>query len=311
MKKLLCLILLLTACKPADDNFINGYIEGEYVYVAPAASGMLDEVNVVKGQQVNIGDKLFAVDKEIWQSKLIQAQNELNKAYSNYANLSKGKRKQELDVIIEQKTQAQATFVNAEKEYKRAQNLLKSKTVSQANFDNKLAAFQSAKAKVAELEAELETAMLSAREDELKIAQNNIEIAKQNLEQMTKQAQDNAPIAKVSGVVNDVYFRFGEFVTAGNPVVSVLSQENVKIRFFVNEKTLPQIKYNQQVFVSCDGCKEELKAKVSYISPSAEYTPPVIYSNESRDKLVFMVEATFSNTADVLPVGLPVSVRIK
>ena len=112
-------------------------------------------------------------------------------------------------------------------------------------------------------------------------------------------------------MVDDVYFRIGEFAAAGNPIVSILPPENVKIRFFVNEKTVPQITYNQRVWVSCDGCAKALPAKVSYISPSAEYTPPVIYSTESRDKLVFMVEATFEHTADVLPVGLPVSVRIE
>lgn len=129
--------------------------------------------------------------------------------------------------------------------------------------------------------------------------------------QVKRQYEQNIVTAKVNGVVNDVYFRLGEFITAGNPVVSILPPENVKIRFFVNEKTLPQIKYNQPVWVNCDGCAEELKAKVSYISPSAEYAPPVIYSNESRSKLVFMIEATFENKNDVLPVGLPISVRIK
>lgn len=74
---------------------------------------------------------------------------------------------------------------------------------------------------------------------------------------------------------------------------------------------LPQIKYNQTVFVSYDGAINEIKAKVSYISPSAEYTPPVIYSTESRDKLVFMIEAVFENKSETLNVGLPVSVRIE
>ena len=131
MKKLLCMILLLTACKPADDNFINGYIEGEYVYVAPVASGMLDEVNVVKGQQVNIGDKLFAVDKEIWQANLQKAENDIEAA-------------------TEQQKAAVAFLINAEKEYNRAKSLVKNKTVSEANYDAKLASFESAKAKVAE-----------------------------------------------------------------------------------------------------------------------------------------------------------------
>ena len=273
MKKLLCLILFLVACKPADNNFINGYIEGEYVYIAPAVGGMLDEVNVVKGQQVTVGDKLFAVDKEIWQANLQKAENNVEAA-------------------TEQQKASVAVLINAEKEYNSAKSLVKNKTVSEANYDSKLANYESAKAKAAELKA------LTAK-------------AEQNLLQVKRQYEQNIATSKVSGIVNDVYFRLGEFVTSGNPIVSILPPENVKIRFFVNERTLPQIKYNQQIKVNCDGCREELKAKVSYISPSAEYTPPVIYSNESRDKLVFMVEATFANTSEVLPVGLPVSVRIK
>ena len=273
MKKLVFLILLLTACKPADNNLINGYIEGEYVYVTPVASGILDEINVVKGQQVNVEDKLFAVDKGIWQANLQKAENDVEAAN-------------------QQQIAAEAVLINTEKEYNRAKSLVKNKTVSEADYDAKLANFENAKAKVAELKA------LMAK-------------AEQNLLQVKRQYEQNIAASKVSGVVNDVYFRIGEFVAAGNPVISVLPLENVKIRFFVNEKTLPQIKYNKQVLVNCDGCAEELKAKVSYISPSAEYTPPVIYSNESRDKLVFMIEATFNNPADTLPVGLPISVRIK
>ena len=273
MKKLFCLILLLTACSPADDNLINGYIEGEYVYVSPAAGGMIDEINVVKGQKVKKSDKLFAVDKEIWLVNLQKAENDIAAAR-------------------EQQRAAEALLTNAEKEYNRAKALVKNNTVSKSNYDAKLANYDSAKAEVEELKA-------------------LVSKAEQNLLQVKKQYEQNIAVSKVGGVVDDVYFRIGEFAAAGNPIVSILPPENVKIRFFVNEKTVPQITYNQRVWVSCDGCAKALPAKVSYISPSAEYTPPVIYSTESRDKLVFMVEATFEHTADVLPVGLPVSVRIE
>lgn len=272
MKKLLYLILLLTACSP-DDNVINGYIEGEYVYVSPAVGGVLDEIYVVKGQQINAGDKLFATDKEIWQVTLQKAENDV-------------------EVANEQQKAAMAVLTNAEKEYIRAQSLVKNNTVSVANYDAKLANFESAKAKVAELKA-------------------LVSKAEQNLLQVKKQYEQNIAFSKVNGTVDDVYFRTGEFVTSGNPIVSILPPENIKIRFFVNEKSVSEIKVNQHIFVNCDGCNKERTAKVSYISSSAEYTPPVIYSTESRNKLVFMIEAIFENKNDVLPVGLPISVRIK
>lgn len=273
MKKLLLLILSLCACEPQENNLINGYIEGEYVYVSPASSGVLDEINVVKGQEIKSGNNLFAVDSDIWQTKLNKAQNDVQAAK-------------------EQLAQAEAVLTNAEKEFNRFAKLVKTNAVSQAAYDVKLANFDSAQAKVAEL-----TVLIKNTE--------------QNLLQLQKQYNQNIVSSKVNGLVNDVYFRLGEFVAQGTPVVSILPPENIKVRFFVSEKILPQIKYNQTVFVSYDGAMNEIKAKVSYISPSAEYTPPVIYSTESRDKLVFMIEAVFENMNDILNVGLPVSVRIE
>lgn len=310
MKKFLAFLFLLSACSSEDAVNINGYIEGEYVYISPSGSGILDEINVTKGQSIRAGDKLFAIDRKIWTANLIQAQNELDKAYANFADLSKGKRKQELEVIIRQKAQASATLKNAEKEYKRAQELVKTKIVSQSDYDRRLSDYENARARVAELDASLASAMLSAREDELKAARNDIEIARQNLLKIEKQAADNAATAKTGGYIEDVYFRLGEFVPAGTPVVSILPPENVKIRFFVSEKTFPDIRLNMSVDILCDGCKSSRKARISFISSQSEFTPPVIYSVESREKLVFMAEAVFEDKTQNLHPGLPVTVRI-
>lgn len=273
MKKILLIILTLCACKPQGDNLINGYIEGEYVYVSPSSGGILEEINVTKGQSVKVGDKLFAVDYNIWQAKLDNAQNEVRAAK-------------------EQLAQAEAVFINAEKEFNRFAKLVTTNAVSQAAYDTKQANFDNAQAKVAELLVLIES-------------------AEQNLLQTQKQYDQNIATSMVNGIVNDVYFRLGEFVTQGNPVVSILPPENVKARFFVSEQILSKIKYNQLVFISYDGEDKEIQAKVTYISPSSEYTPPVIYSTESRSKLVFMIEASFEPNEEVPNVGLPVSVRIE
>lgn len=273
MKKILCMMLSLCACEPQENNLINGYVEGVYVYPSPAASGVLEKIDVVKGQFVKAGSPLFAVDYDIWQAKLNKARNDVQAAK-------------------EQLAQAEAVFINSEKEFNRFAKLVKTNAVSQAAYDVKLADFDSARAKVSEL----------------KVLVKN---AEQNLRQVQQQYEQNIVSSKFSGIVSDVYFRLGEVVTAGNPVVSVLPPENVKVRFFVSEKMLPEIKYNQKVYISYDGGSKELGAKVSYISPAAEYTPPVIYSTESRGKLVFMIEAKFDDKDNQLNVGLPVSVRIE
>lgn len=303
------LLFFLISCSQ-ENTLINGYIEGEYVYISPTESGILDEIYVVKGQQIKQGDIIFSVSKDVWQANIIQAQNKLDQAIAQYTNLGKGKRQQELDIIIEQKAQAEANFKNIELEYQRMSKLIQAEAISQAAYDKSFADYQSAKAKVAELNASLEAAKLSAREDELKSALNEIEIAKQELRKVKQQAGNNTAISKVTGIVHDVYFRLGETVSAGNPIVSILPPDNVKIRFYVSEKVLPKIKVNTPISVECDGCSEPISAKISYISTSSEYAPPVIYSTESRDKLLFLVEGHFDDNNQILPVGLPISVRL-
>ena len=113
--------------------------------------------------------------------------------------------------------------------------------------------------------------------------------------------------APVTGSVQQVYFRPGEMVTASRPIVALLPPGNIKVRFFVAETVLPRIAYGQAVTVRCDGCTGDLTAKVSFISKTAEFTPPVIYSLEERAKLVFLIEALPTDPAN-LRVGQPVDV---
>jgi HlyD family secretion protein len=113
----------------------------------------------------------------------------------------------------------------------------------------------------------------------------------------------------VSGTVQQIYFREGEMAGAGRPVVALLPPANIKVRFFVPEAKLPEIAIGETVRIKCDGCAAEIVARVTFISRTAEYTPPVIYSSEERSKLVFMIEAR-PGEPDRLRVGQPVSVAL-
>ena len=117
--------------------------------------------------------------------------------------------------------------------------------------------------------------------------------------------------APQAGLVQDTFFVQGEWVPAGKPVVSLLPPGNIKVRFFVPETVVGQLHTGQGVKVSCDGCAAPIAATVSYISPKSEFTPPVIYSKESRAKLVFMIEAV-PGAADAtkLKPGQPLDVAL-
>jgi HlyD family secretion protein len=107
--------------------------------------------------------------------------------------------------------------------------------------------------------------------------------------------------------VEQVYFRVGEMVPAGKPVVAILPPGNIKARFFVNEAMLPRLKLGDTVHIHCDGCADDLTAKVSFIARASEFTPPVIYSREERSKLVFLIEAR-PDRPEALRVGQPITV---
>jgi HlyD family secretion protein len=171
---------------------------------------------------------------------------------------------------------AQAALMNANQALMRAETLLKNKTGTQAAFDQ---------AQATKLQAESAVRSAQTRLERRKLA------------------------SPASGTVQRIYYRPGELVLAGRPVISLLPPGNIKVRFYVPEAILPDLSYGDEVSIGCDGCAPDLKAKVSFIAGSSEYTPPVIFSQEERTKLVFLIEAR-PEKPDSLRVGQPVSVTL-
>ena len=303
----LLLLALSASCSPKQEG-INGYVEGEYLYIAPTSGGVLEKLSVDRGQEVKAGQPLFSLDLKKLEAAESAAKANLAQATARWNDLAKGKRPEEIAVILQQKLQAEAALQNAAAQLKRTVPLSHVGARSIAQRDADQAAYDAAKARVAELEAALKVAGLQAREDELTGAKAVIDAAQQELVQARKFLQEAAPKAPVAGRIEDIYYRAGEFVAAGAPVISFLPPENVKVRFFIPEKTLPSVRYGQPLNISCDGCETPVPAKVTFIASQAEFTPPVIYSVESRGKLVFMIEATPDKPDLRLRPGLPVNV---
>ncbi len=170
----------------------------------------------------------------------------------------------------------EAMLANAQQSFIRAQELLKNKTGTQKDFD---------------------AAQANYRDVEAKLNWSRTRLARRSVS------------APVGGVVQQVYYRPGEMVSINRPVIALLPPRNIKVRFYISEAALPKITMNDMVKVICDGCAPDLTARVSFISRSSEYTPPVIYSLDERSKLVFLIEAR-PGKPDALRVGQPVSVTI-
>jgi HlyD family secretion protein len=302
--------LLLVACSDKPAPAWSGYAEGDYVYVAASLAGRLETVGVQAGQNVAQGAPLFRLDAESEQAAEQEAAARLDSAKAQVANLDQGKRREEIAVTQAQLAQAKAAEALAQSDLARQQQLVTQGFVAKARVDDATTQLGLARARVAELTAALQVAQLPGRPDERNAQRANAQAASEALHQSAWRARQKQQSAPVAALVADVFYQPGEWVGAGQPVVSLLPPGNIKARFFVPEADLGQIKAGQGVILSCDSCGTPMAATVTRVATQPEYTPPVIYSNAQRSKLVFMVEAKPAlQDAQRLKPGQPLDVR--
>ena len=282
---------MLAGCQPKAAPGWSGYVEGDYVYVSSQLGGTLSQLNVRAGDQATKDMPLFALEAENEQAARLEAEALLARANAQLANTAKGKRSDEIAVIQAQISQARAQARLNAAELAREEQLVKQGFVSAARSDNLRAAQAQSSARLDELEAQLRVAQLPARVDERAAAAADTDAARQSLRQSAWREAQKSRTAPASGLVADTFFRVGESVQAGQPVLALLPPGNVKARFFVPESAVGHLQLGAAVQIVCDGCAAPIPARISFISNRAEYTPPVIYSNAQRAKLVFLVEA--------------------
>lgn len=299
---------MLTGCNVEPSGVVNGYAEGEYVYVGAPEGGWVTEVAVKRGMQVKVGDLLFTLDAEAQTAQREQAAAQLAQARSQLANAQKGRRPDEITALEASLGQARANLTLADADLKRTQDLRARGFVSQSALDARNAQRDVAAQQVKQLEANLALARKGARQDEIAAAQGAVDAAKAQLERADYALSQRRIRAKVAGRVEDTLRRAGEFVAPGGAVVQLLPPQNVKLRFFVPEKARATLSVGSSIAVRCDGCAANLKARVIFIAADAEFTPPVIYSVGSREKLVWMVEAVPEGAS--LSPGQPVDVTL-
>lgn len=303
--------MFLAGCAREETGALQGYVEGEFVHVATSGAGQLVQLMAVRGDRVAAGAPLFALESESETAALRQAREQLAAAEAQLRDLQEGRRPPELEVIRAQLAQAEAEARRAEADRDRDEAQFAAGGIPQAQLDRARAAAEAAAARVRELAGQLEVAGLPAREDQIRAQAAQVSAARAAVDQAQWRLDQKEITAPSAGLVFDTLYRVGEWVPSGRPVVRLLPPENVKVRFFIPEPELGRLAVGQAVMLRCDGCAADIPATVSYIATEAEYTPPIIYSNETRSKLVFMVEARpVDNGANLHP-GQPVQVHVK
>lgn len=304
------LLLAALVCSCSDSNHTyQGYVEGEFVYVASPFGGRLDQLLVHRGDHVCNKTHLFYLESEDEREAVRQAEQTWKASIAQLEDLKKGKRPVELDVVRAQIAQAVANEKNSAQQLERDKEQYAAGGISKAQLDNTTYLHDADMAKVKEMQNQLASSELPARKDQIKAQESQVAAALAALGQAKWKLDQKSVSSTQHGLIFDTLFRLGEWVGAGQPVIQMLPPENIKVRFFVPEKQLGNIKIGQTIQIKVDGVKKPISAKINYISTLAEYTPPVIFSNETRSKLVFMVEAHPSvEQAPELHPGQPVTV---
>lgn len=301
--------LALAACSGGDQP-LQGYVEGTYVYIAADSAGRVVERPVSAGERVAAGDVVFALDDAEQREAVAGAEARLAQAEADLANLKTGQRPEELAVLAANLSAAEAALRTAEEDLARKQALLERGVVARSVVDDAIAARDTALAHVDAAQRQVSVAELPARPEQIAAAERNVAAQEAALAQSRIQLERRRVVAPAAGLVTQTTFEIGEQVPAGQSVVTLLPDANRKVRFYVPETSLSQVAIGDAVAVSCDGCAAGLKANVDFVSANAEFTPPVIYSRDSREKLVFRVEAKPAGDALALNIGQPVDVRL-
>lgn len=273
MKRLMIALLALTAvgCSRAAAPVLQGYGEADYTYVASQETGVLAEIFVHEGDVVEAGAPLFRLEG----------------ARLDYPLQSASAQRAALAQAVEV---ARANAELARVNFQRTAGLQREGFVSQARYDTDRAALDAANARLEEARRQL-----TASGAEIGL--------------WRERRSDLDGAAPSAGTIERIYHRAGEVVAAGQPIAALLTPENMKIRFFAPQAMLAQLPVGARVLVSCDGCDAPAAATVSFVALEPQFTPPVIYSLDQRDKLVFLIEARLDAPSMIRP-GMPVDVRL-
>jgi HlyD family secretion protein len=290
----------------AEDGGFVGYLEADYVYAAPVSPGRITSVVVAEGQAVVAGDLLFTLDGAQQQALLEGAQARVEAARAALENLETGSRAEEINVIRANLSKAQADLALAQSNLVRSEKLLEAGAVASVRVEQDRAALASAQAQVAQLTAQVNVAELPARDAQQVAAEANLAAAEADAERAALDLEDRQTRAPVGGTVDRLFYAPGEIATAGAPVVAILPAGALKATFFVPEAERSALAIGQVVRVSCDGCAV-MTGTITRLASEPQTTPPVIYSREERDRLVYLVTAELDAPGTLQP-GQPVTV---
>lgn len=283
------------------EEVFTGYVVSDNVYMAAPVAGTVAKIAVARGDRVRAGAALFSLDTTALGARADEARAEIGEAAAQQASAEAelGRANAALrgaEADVEKARADLARLTGAQRE--------KSGAVPQTQIDQARAALANAVARRDSAGSEV-----AAGRGRIATARASVEAQRANLAAAQRQEQELAAVAPVAARVEEVMYEPGEWAAANAAVVSLVPDDKVKVRFYVPQSLVARFRPGTPVAFACDGCAARLTGKVQFVASRPEYTPPVIYSLATRDKLVFMVEALPANPRQLIP-GQPMDVRL-
>jgi len=290
----------------AEPPVYNGYLEADYVYVAPLTPGRIVSIAAEEGDTVEKGQVLVVLEDMSQQAALQAAEAGVQQAEANLDNLQTGSRAAEIDVIEASLHKAQSDRDLAAANAARTEQLVRQGQVAAAKRDLDRASLASAEAQVEQLTAQLTVARLPARDAQRLAAEAALAMAKARAEGARIDLADRRLMAPVSGLLDRRFYDAGEVAATGAPLLSLFQPDRIKAIFYIPEGERADFAPGSVLTLSCDGCATGMQATITRMASEPQYTPPILYSRDERARLVFRVEAQVTGAEGLQP-GQPVT----
>ncbi len=300
---------LFSGCA-APSPLAVGYVEGDFVLVAPVETARIEALETRQGERVTAGQVLTSLETQDARHARDEARAALTQAEAQAADLKLGRRPEEIAVIEATLRSAAAQTAEARRVLDRARDLAGRGIATQADLERAQTSVELAAAAEGQAEANLAVARLPARDETIRAAEGQVERARAALAQAEWRLAQRSVIAPADGRIAEVIRRPGNIAGPSAPILSLLPDGTIRLKLYLPEPQFSSVAVGTRLAVACDGCPEGLTARVTYASPEPEFTPPVIYSLESRQKLVHLVEARPEGEATALKPGQIVDVSI-
>lgn len=302
------IVPMVSACSESGGKREHiGYVEAEWVYVAAPRSGWIVSRPASEGQKVTKGSLLFTLDDQSQQAATEEAGSRVAQAQAQARDIATGAREPEISALQAELEEARASLRLATVRRERIRTLAADGFASRQQRDEADAGYRTAQARVKRADEQIRVARQAGRPASRAAAQASVEAARANKSSAEYELDQRAIRASVAGEVSETFLNPGEFANAGSPVLALLPDDGLRVHLFVTQEERPAYRLGTTLQVRADGLNKPVEGKVSFVATEAEFTPPVIYSRDAREKLVFLVKVDMPANAGLRP-GLPVDV---